>query len=227
MGAPTPADVSRGHAFYTRRSLAIYDPLILGFFSRTAWRCPARTILEHHSRNVTGNHLDVGVGTGYFVDKCAYPTPTPRIGLLDPNPACLERAAERLRRYDPEPHRADVLEPLALHGPAFDSISMNYVFHCLPGDIAGKAIAIDHLLPHLSPGGTFFGATLLHGGVTRNWYARQIMARNNRHGVFSNTHDDLDGLTRELDDRLDEVTVRVVGCVGLFAGTKPSSGDVG
>jgi hypothetical protein len=34
--SPTPEEVAAGHAFYTRRSLAVYDVAILGFFSRMA-----------------------------------------------------------------------------------------------------------------------------------------------------------------------------------------------
>ena len=33
---PTPDEVAAGHAFYTSRSLAIYDLAILGYFSRLA-----------------------------------------------------------------------------------------------------------------------------------------------------------------------------------------------
>jgi hypothetical protein len=72
---PTPEEVAAGHAFYTRRSLAIYDMAILGYFSRLAWRCPARRIVEHYNLHVSANHLDVGVGTGYFLDHCTFPVP--------------------------------------------------------------------------------------------------------------------------------------------------------
>lgn len=68
---PTPEQVAAGHAFYTKRALAVYDAAILGYFSRVAWKCPARRILQHYNRHVSTNHLDVGVGTGYFLDRLA------------------------------------------------------------------------------------------------------------------------------------------------------------
>ena len=37
----TPEQVQAGHAFYTRRSLAVHDLAILGYFSRMAWKCRA------------------------------------------------------------------------------------------------------------------------------------------------------------------------------------------
>ena len=47
----TPEQIEAGHAFYTPRTLAIYDLAILGYFSRLAWRCPARRLLEQYDRH--------------------------------------------------------------------------------------------------------------------------------------------------------------------------------
>lgn len=222
---PTPEDVAAGHAFYTRRSLAVYDLAILGYFSRLAWRCPARRIVEHYDRHVSANHLDVGVGTGYFLDRCTYPTPPerPRLALLDLSTSCLDAASKRVARFDPERIEANVLEPIAYDGPKFDSVGLNYVLHCLPGDIDAKAVALDHLIALANPGASVFGATLLHGGVHRNWFARKVMDRNNAHGIFSNAHDTLEGLRAAVSDRLSDASVEVVGCVGIFAGRVPAS----
>lgn len=220
---PTPEQVEAGHAFYTRRSLAVYDLAILGYFSRLAWRCPARRIVAHYDAHVSANHLDVGVGTGYFLDRCRYPvTPAgPRLALLDVNTTCLDVAARRVARFEPELIEANVLEPIAHEGERFDSVGLNYVLHCLPGTMATKAAAIDHLVALANPGATLFGATLLHDGVHRSWFARALMARNNAHGIFSNADDSLDALRDALTTRLDDVTVDVVGCVGVFAGRTP------
>ena len=215
---PTPAEIAAGHAFYTRRSLALYDVAILGFFSRMAWRCPARRIVTHYDQHVSANHLDVGVGTGYFLDHCRFPSETPRVALLDPNANCLEVASRRLTRFDPEIIEADVLQPVGYSGHRFDSIALNYLLHCLPGDLTSKGRVFDHLRPMANPGATVFGATLLHDGVRRNWLARSVMTRNNAHAIFSNTTDSLNGLRAMLGTHLTEVTVEVVGCVGVFAG---------
>lgn len=217
---PTPEQVAAGHAFYTRRSLAVYDLAILGYFSRVAWRCPASRIVDHYNRHVSGNHLDVGVGTGYFLDHCQLPPPSerPRLALMDISTSCLEVASKRVARFDPEIIEANVLEPIAYDGPRFDSVGLNYVLHCLPGDIGSKAVALDHLIALANPGAWLFGATLLHDGVDRSWLARKVMDRNNSHGIFSNADDTLDGLRSALSDRLSDSSVQVVGCVGIFAG---------
>lgn len=217
---PTPEQVAAGHAFYTRRSLAVYDLAILGYFSRVAWRCPAGRIVDHYNRHVSGNHLDVGVGTGYFLDHCRFPPlpERPRLALMDISTSCLEVASKRVARFDPELIEANVLEPIAYDGPRFDSVGLNYVLHCLPGDIRSKAVALDHLIALANPGAWLFGATLLHDGVDRSWLARKVMDRNNSHGIFSNADDTLDGLRSALSDRLSDPSVQVVGCVGIFAG---------
>src|SRR5438876_5644469 len=136
----TPEQVEAGHAFCTKRVLAIYDLAILGYFSRVAWKCPSRRILEHYEEHVSTNHLDVGVGTGYFLDRCRFASPSPRLALMDLNSNCLAVAGRRIARYDPEAYRANVLEPFPFRVPKFDSVGMNYLLHCLPGSIRSKGV---------------------------------------------------------------------------------------
>lgn len=54
--------VTAGHRVYTSRFHSIYDPVVLGWFSNTAWRCPAAVLTSHYDAHVSANHLDVGVG---------------------------------------------------------------------------------------------------------------------------------------------------------------------
>lgn len=215
---PTPDQIEAGHAFYTKRTLAMYDLAILGYFSRFAWKCRSSRVLAHYDVHVTTNHLDVGVGTGYFLDRCDFGSASPRIALLDLSSACLETAARRISRYRPEIYTANVLEPISIETPRFDSVGINYVLHCLPGDIRSKGVVFSHLAALLNPGGVIFGATLLHDGVHRNVLARRVMDRNNAHGIFHNADDDLDGLTETLSCRLTDPVVEVVGCVAFFSG---------
>ena len=54
----------------TKRSLAVHDLAILGYFSRVAGRYSARRVLDHYNTQISANHLDVDVGTGYSVVGC-------------------------------------------------------------------------------------------------------------------------------------------------------------
>src|SRR6266496_5358882 len=141
MNNPTSAGSAvAGAAIYNRGILSVYDLGVLKLSNQWAWRCPSPLILDFYNEHISSNHLDVGVGTGYFLDKCRFPSADPRIALLDLNPNSLHVTAERLRRYRPSTHLANVLEPLALDLPKFDSLALNYLLHCLPGNLQHKQI---------------------------------------------------------------------------------------
>jgi 2-polyprenyl-3-methyl-5-hydroxy-6-metoxy-1,4-benzoquinol methylase len=215
---PTQDQVEAGQAAYTRRMLSVYDFIVLGVSNRLIWKCPSSRLEAHYNRHVSANHLDVGVGTGYFLDRCRFPSESPRIGLMDMNPNTLEFASERIARYAPERYEQNILERIGAGVDRFDSVAINYLLHCLPGRIAEKAVAFDHLEPLMNPGATVYGSTILHGGVAAGRMAKKLMEFYNGKGIFANKGDDLDGLRRELHQRFEEVRVEVVGCVALFSG---------
>jgi SAM-dependent methyltransferase len=214
--------VHAGQAVYTRPMLAVYDYVVLGAFCRFVWRCPKCHILKLYQGCVSANHLDAGVGTGYFLDHCRLPSPQPRLALLDLNQYSLQVAAKRLARYRPETYRADVLQPLNIRGPGFDSVGISALLHCLPGTMRAKAVALDHLKAVLNPGGVLFGATLLGKDVPATWLARLAMKRFNAVRVFCNRDDSLSGLHEALTARLVDVSLRLIGCVALFSGRNPA-----
>ncbi len=213
----TPEQIQAGQAVYTKRTLALYDVVVLGVSNHFIWKCPTRRILEHYNRHVTSNHLDVGIGTGYFLDRCRFPTTSPRIALVDLNADTLDFASKRIARYKPERYRRNVLEPIPFEGSRFDSVGINYLLHCIPGSIESKCAALDHLKALMAPGACIFGSTLLHGGVARSWAAKRLMDVYNRKGVFANRQDDLEGLQRGLARRFSDVSVEVAGCAALFS----------
>ncbi len=213
----TPEQVEAGQSIYTKRTLIAYDLVVLGISNRFIWQCPTQRLVDHYSRYVTANHLDVGVGTGYFPDQCQFPSSTPRIALMDLNTNALEFAAQRLVRYQPERYCRNVLEPITLEAKKFDSIGINYLLHCLPGSMESKSIAFDYLRAMMNPNAVIFGSTLLQG-IPRNWFAQRLMGVYNSKGIFSNQDDDLEGLERSLSKRFRDVSIQVVGCAALFSG---------
>lgn len=210
-------DVRAGQAVYTRRGLRLYDFIVHGLSNRFVWRCPTQGLVAHYNRHVTANHLDVGVGTGYFLERCRFPPGAPRIALLDINRNSLDFAAGRIARHRPETYLRNVLEPLSIDAAPFDSVGLNYVLHCLPGTIEAKAVALDHLKAAMNADAVLFGSTLLQGGVPRGRLARRLMAFYNRKGIFSNRDDDLDGLKAALNQRFRDVAIEVAGCAALFS----------
>lgn len=148
------ADPSQG--VFNDWTLKHYDWL-LKFTCNRIWRCSIDQTLKLYQRHLSSNHLEVGVGTGYFLDRIQFSHPQPRLALLDPNPHCLRYTQARLARHAPDVYRASALAPIELGGRAFDSIAINYVLHCMPGVLPDKGIAFRYLKPLLSPGGVLFG----------------------------------------------------------------------
>lgn len=202
---------------FNQRMLRYYDRL-LEFTCNRVWRCPIGRTLELYSRHLTSNHLEVGVGTGYFLEHSELPGPQPRLALLDLSPHCLNRTAARLSRYAPEVYRANALAPIELCGRRFDSIAMNYVLHCMPGALPGKGIAFGNLKPLLNASGVLFGSTVLRHGVRCDLGARAFMRLYNARKVFCNLDDSLAGLRQALEKTFSNVRIEVIGCVAQFSG---------
>jgi hypothetical protein len=216
-----PADAAAGAAVYSKALLAVYDLEVLGIELRFVFGCPAQRMVALYDRHVSGRHLDVGVGTGYFLDKCRFPVERPVLHLMDLNPNSLQATARRVARYQPVPHLHNALEPIGERLPQFDSIGACNFLHCLPGPLEAKEPVFTHLLPHLNKGGVFFGTTVLGKGVesTGRLY-RAANAVYNRKAIFSNLEDDAEGLDRLLARNFGRHTLEVVGSIALFAAWK-------
>lgn len=218
MTGTTTAEIEAGQRVYTPLVLRAYDLVVLGLSNRFAWGCRSATMLEEYERHVRARHLDLGVGTGWYLDRCAWPVAEPDITLVDLNENSLAMAARRVARYRPRTVRANVLEPLPLDEARFESAAANYLLHCLPGQLASKAAALAaHVRPHLQPGGVLFGSTILGRGVPHGRLARRLLRLYNAKGIFSNLEDDERGLEQGLASALGDVEIRVVGSVALFS----------
>ncbi len=207
-----------GQAAFTKNALAFYDWFVLKMTCRYVWRCPNEDVLAFYQQHLTGNHLEVGVGTGYFLDHSVFPVSRPRVGLLDLNANCLERTATRIARHTPEIYQASVLDPIELNAPRFDSIGLNYVLHCLPGAFPEKGIVFAHLKALLNPGGVIFGSTVLGGGIQTNPLASVFLRFFNARQILCNQEDVHIGLVLALEQHLKDVRVEMRGAVALFSG---------
>ncbi|MDE5082565.1 MAG: class I SAM-dependent methyltransferase [Trichodesmium sp. St18_bin1] len=214
----TNEQLEAGHAIYTKQILPLYDLIVHGISNRLAWKCPTKRLLKHYNQMVTANHLDVGVGTGYFLDRCKFPSQTPRVALMDLNSNTLEFTSRRIARYNPKTYCRNILDPINLNVEKFDSVGINYVLHCVPGNLKTKSVALDYLKALMNPNAVLFGSTILQGGVSINWLAKRLMASYNKKGIFSNQHDNLEDLKSALNQRFKDISVEVIGCVALFSG---------
>lgn len=216
IGPDEPAYAGQQH--YTQAFLKIYDPLVLGLFTRI-WRCPTARVRAHYEQHIRRRHLDVGPGTGYFLDRVQLPD-RPEVTLLDPNVHVLAHASRRLSELAPTTVEADILAPLPDLGPV-GSVALNFVLHCLPGTLANASPAIDNAASVLEPDGVLFGATILGDLALHTTLSRSALRANNRRGIFDNLGDTEAGLTATLTRSFQRVQVEVVGSAAIFSAHGP------
>ncbi len=209
----------RGQSEYTRPLLKLYDPLVLGPIARFVWRCPATRLVERYRQRIRSRHLDVGPGTGYFLERSGLPDGSP-VTILDPNPNVLRHVSQRLGQLDITAVEADVLKPLPVSGP-FDSAALHLVIHCLPGPLPRKAAAVANVAAVLAPDGVLFGASVLGTSGRHTWAARRMLDAFNRQGGFDNLNDTEEGLGEILAASFEHVELETVGSVAIFAATHP------
>jgi ubiquinone/menaquinone biosynthesis C-methylase UbiE len=208
--------VRQGYAYYNRYLLAVYDFVVFRMTLPLCWRCSPVELLRLYSRNSGAHHLEMGVGTGYLLDRTGFPVSNPYITLVDINPAPLAFTARRLKRYQITRIRANVLEPLPVPHAAFDSAGVSFLLHCVPGRMPEKGVVLANAAAAVRGGGTVFGATVLSSGVPVSASARVLMWCLNMVGAFHNKTDDLAGLRTQLDRYFVNYELSVYGCVALF-----------
>lgn len=213
-------EVRRGAGIYSKPVLAIYDTLVVRLSNSFAWRCPSRLMLAQYDRLLGRRHLDVGPGTGWYLAHAQLPERA-EVTLMDLNTNSLDSASQRIAGVDQSRLVANVLEPLPVDAGPFDSIGVNYLFHCVPGTWVEKGKAFSHLADRLADGGALFGATILGDDADHNLPGRGLLALYNRMGIFHNRSDDTDDLRAALEDVFHVVDFDVVGTVAMFSARSP------
>jgi SAM-dependent methyltransferase len=208
-----------GQRDYGPLLLRLYDPVVVAHVSRIVWRTPPGSLLDRFRAHVRPNHLDVGPGTGYFLDNSGLPDGSP-ITILDPNTHVLEHVSKRLARFDVTAVEADVLKPLPVQGP-FDSAALHLVIHCLPGPIERKQLAVTNVARVLAPDGIFFGASVLGIPGPHTRLGRAVLKVFNAQGGFDNLGDTEDVLRTMLGSAFEHVELETIGSVAVFSATGP------
>ncbi|KAL2107319.1 hypothetical protein VUR80DRAFT_5413 [Thermomyces stellatus] len=156
---------------YNLGVLSFYDVWVLWISCSYAWRAPVETtLLPFFRAHFSQNHLDIGVGTGFFpAAVLAEKQPDHhQLTLWDLSTTALRKAKARVEAVAPNVH-VWTIEADATAFPAgidttqkYDSISASFLLHCIPmptsQKIGGLVSTAQQLL---SPTGVFYGATVL------------------------------------------------------------------
>jgi hypothetical protein len=135
---------------------------------------------------------------------------------MDLSANSLRAASKRLIHYKPEVYKRNVLEPFGIDAPAFDSIGMMNLLHCLLGNMETKTIVFEYAKAVMNPGAVVFGSTILYEGVKRSAWAALAIKYSNKKGWMDNMNDSLEDLRESLQRSFSESSVKVIGCEALF-----------
>jgi hypothetical protein len=98
----------------------------------------------------------------------------------------------------------------------FESVTLFYLLHCLPGPIERKKVLFENLREYLADDGILHGATISDKGVKHNLFGKFLMLFLNTVGIFGNWGESEEGYEAALKENFEDVDVRVVGVVLLF-----------
>ena len=209
-----------GARYYGALTLPLYDLAVLRTVVPFAWRCPLAVERALYDRCVGARHLDIGVASGYFLDKARWPVERPEITLMDLNPNSARYAAHRLRRHDVRQAVGDARAPFPVDGP-FDSVGLFHLIHCIPGTVAKKAQVFDHAADVLAPGGVVFGASVTPVDRPTSLFAKTVLGFSHRLGALNNAGDSHAALKSALEARFRETRVWAEGCMTLWEARSP------
>jgi hypothetical protein len=215
----TPDD---GIKIYSTLGLKVYDALIMGAVTRYVWNCPSNVFVAYYRSHVSGNHADVGVGTGFVLDRCGLAPGDTRLALIDLQQNCLDYAANRLARFSPERYVWDASEAnrRSLSGiQPFDSIGLGGILHCLPGDMRQKARVFDALRVVCNDRATIFGYSLVNDAIRHRLRRRLVHRLFQQLQVVNFADDSACALERELAQRYEHYELEVIGCFAFFRAT--------
>lgn len=216
--SPDFQEVLDGAGAYTPMALLCYDAIVY-VTCRFFWRCHKHEILRRYQNAVGRSHLELGVGTGYCPAHTRFPGPDPEITLVDLNEHTLQFASRRLSQFRLRRIKANLLQPLTAAGvpvKSFDSVALNLLLHCIPGNLNAKKVVIVNAATAVKPGGTVVGSTILSNGVEVSVPGRLLMRQLNAKGIFHNTDDSLADLECLLEKYFASHTLEVRGCMALF-----------
>ena len=206
-----------GQKTYTKKSLFFYNFRVLFFNNTFVWRCSTKNLLDQFRRYTSCNHLDIGVGTGFYLEKVK--DKLVDVDLMDLNNNCLNQVSYVLKDKTPNAYKIDILKDIEeKFYDKYDSVSFNYLIHCLP-DNNNKDLVFKNVSRMLKPNGVAFGATVVND--YKNKLAVKVSKKYNRIGKFDNEKDTYSKINEYLKSYFKDYKITQIGSVCLFSMKRP------
>jgi 2-polyprenyl-3-methyl-5-hydroxy-6-metoxy-1,4-benzoquinol methylase len=212
-----PKNSHDGQKVYTKLFLKFYNFAVLFFNNKFLWKCNTSNLLQNYKNNVSKNHLDIGVGTGFYLIKTQ--NLLEDISLMDLNDNCLDLVESKLSGKNVTKHKLDILKDIDKNlYDKYDSIAFNYLIHCLP-DNGNKDAVFKNAAKMVKRSGVVFGSTIIN--EYSNSLAIKVANKFNEKGIFDNSNDSRKNIESYIKDNFNTYSLEQIGSVCVFSMSDP------
>lgn len=193
--------------------LPFYDKIVNDINCKYIWKCNKENIFKLYKKNIKKNHLEIGPGTGYFLKKYTFSN----LYLMDINKDILLFSKKELEKNNKNIkiyHHNIFQKKLYLNN--IDSIGINYVLHCIDGNLENK-IELLHKNLRTKKDVVIFGATVINIDKYQNSLAKIELDFLNYFGIFHNKEDNFENVIKYFEENKIEFYFEIIGNVFLFS----------
>ena len=198
------------------KNIQKYDKFVNEINCEKVWKCSRKHIINNYNSNINYNHLEIGPGTGMFLKKENLNVNLNKLTLVDINNKILNHSRHNL---DSEHSNINslVYDLFSYEIPSnieFNSVGINYVLHCVPGNLQTK---LDKLIGNLGNNKyNLFGASVICDPLHMNPIAEYELMFLNAVGIFYNNNDTYEELNEYLNNKNYNFSLKKQGYVAIF-----------
>ena len=201
-------------------NMFFYDLLVNKLNCKYIWRCNYNIINSLYDRNISKHHLEIGPGTGFFINKFKFDNLT----LCDINQDILDYSFDNLKNNSKNISKInfnlfDNLSQTNLNkNVKFESVGANYVLHCIPGKIEDKLLTLVHNLKKINKSHkcVLYGGTVINDPYYNTFLSNALIKCLNHFKIFNNKEDFSYNIINNLEKHNIKFDYSIVGCVFIF-----------
>ena len=198
------------------KNIQRYDRFVNQINCEKVWKCSQKHIIDNYRANIDCNHLEIGPGTGYFLKKQNLNIDFNNLTLVDVNSKILHYSKNNLQSEcsNIEILSHDLFASQIPREVEFNSVGINYVLHCVPGNLQTK---LDKLISNLGDNKyNLFGASVICDPLHMNVIAEYELMFLNAFGIFNNNNDTYQELNEYLNNTNLNFSLKKQGYVAIF-----------
>lgn len=181
------------------------------------WKCPHKELEQQFKRNITLNHLEVGVTSGFDFTARLKANKNLDIAYLDPNEKALRNAHRSSSHLKPRLFLSQLADNWGFQHHKFASINLNFVLHSMQGNLEERVNALClNARSCLKENGKIFGSAILRDRVDTSSVTEYFLEKYNKSGVVNNEADSFRKLERMLNYYFANVKIKLIGYIVIF-----------